>query len=103
MLAMSRTQCSTPSPSFTRNHTLYADLTAFLADLDKRKLLERVPKPTNPDLEIAAVTERACKSPRGGSALLSEKPISFDLPVAPHYFRYMDHLCRARPLPAPAD
>ena len=39
-----------------------------------RKLLARVAEPVSPDLEIAAVTDRACKSPGGGPALLFEKP-----------------------------
>ena len=53
---------------------MYSDLNDFLADLDKRKLLARIAEPVSPDLEIAAVTDRACKSPGGGPALLFEKP-----------------------------
>ena len=34
---------------------MYSDLTDFLSDLDKRRLLARVPEPVSPDLEIAAV------------------------------------------------
>ena len=40
---------------------MYSDLDDFLADLDARKLLARVGEPVSPDLEIAAVTDRACK------------------------------------------
>ena len=61
--------------------------TDFLADLDKRKLLTRVGEPVSPDLEIAAVTDRACKSPGGGPALLFEQPAGFDIPVAPQRLR----------------
>jgi len=61
---------------------LYSDLNDFLADLDQRKLLVRVPDAASPDLEIAAVTDRACKSPDGGPALLFDKPTGFDIPVA---------------------
>ena len=61
---------------------MYPDLTDFIADLDRRKLLARVSEPVSPDLEIAAVTDRACKSPGGGPALLFEQPTGFDMPVA---------------------
>ena len=59
---------------------MYSDLNDFLADLERRKLLARVGEPVSPDLEIAAVTDRACKSPGGGPALLFEKPTGFDIP-----------------------
>ena len=61
---------------------MYADLTDFIADLDKRKLLARIADPVSPDLEIAAVTDQACKLPGGGPALLFEKPAGFAIPVA---------------------
>ncbi len=41
---------------------MYPDLNDFLADLDKRRLLARVGEPVSPELEIAAVTDRACKA-----------------------------------------
>ena len=66
---------------------MYSDLNDFIADLDKRKLLARVAEPVSPDLEIAAVTDRACKSPGGGPALLFEKPTGFDMPVADQRLR----------------
>ena len=65
---------------------MYPDLDDFLADLDKRGLLARIAEPVSPDLEIAAVTDRACKSPGGGPALLFEKPTGFDMPVATNVF-----------------
>jgi 4-hydroxy-3-polyprenylbenzoate decarboxylase len=74
---------------------LYDDLTAFLADLDKRRLLERIAEPASVDLEIAAVTDRACKSPQGGPALLFEHPTGFDLPVATNVFGSMERMCLA--------
>ena len=52
---------------------MYSDLTDFIGDLDKRRLLARVAEPVSPDLEIAAVTDRACKLPGGGPALLDRK------------------------------
>jgi 4-hydroxy-3-polyprenylbenzoate decarboxylase len=74
---------------------MYSDLGAFLADLDKRKLLARIAEPVSPDLEIAAVTDRACKSPQGGPALLFEKPTGFDIPVASNIFGSMERMCLA--------
>ena len=74
---------------------MYADLNDFLADLDKRRLLTRVTEPVSPDLEIAAVTDRACKSLGGGPALVFEKPTGFDMPVATNVFGSMDRICLA--------
>jgi 4-hydroxy-3-polyprenylbenzoate decarboxylase len=74
---------------------MYADLDAFLADLDKRRLLTRIGEPVSPDLEIAAVTDRACKMPGGGPALLFEKPTGFSMPVASNVFGSMERMCLA--------
>src|SRR5216110_3483994 len=74
---------------------MYTDLSEFLHDLDKRKLLARVVDPVSPDLEIAAVTDRACKSPNGGPALLFEKPAGFDMPVASNVFGSLERMCLA--------
>jgi 4-hydroxy-3-polyprenylbenzoate decarboxylase len=72
-----------------------SDLDAFLADLDTRGLLTRVGEPVSPDLEIAAVTDRACKMPGGGPALLFEKPAGFDIPVATNVFGSLERMCLA--------
>src|SRR5438034_8629197 len=74
---------------------MYTDLSEFLNDLDKRKLLVRVGESVSPDLEIAAVTDRACKSPNGGPALLFERPAGFDIPVATNVFGSMERMCLA--------
>ena len=74
---------------------MYTDLTDFLADLDRRRLLTRVSEPVNPDLEIAAVTDRACKMDQGGPALLFEKPAGFDIPVAINVFGSFERMCLA--------
>src|SRR5438876_8359950 len=74
---------------------MYTDLSEFLNDLDKRKLLVRVGESVSPDLEIAAVTDRACKSPHGGPALLFEKPAGFDMPVATNVFGSVERMCLA--------
>src|SRR6266849_9940660 len=74
---------------------MYSDLDDFLADLDQRKLLVRVPDAASPDLEIAAVTDRACKSPNGGPALLFDKPAGFDIPVASNIYGSYERMCLA--------
>ncbi len=74
---------------------MYSDLNDFLADLDKRALLARIAEPVSPDLEIAAVTDRVCKSPNGGPALLFERPTGFDIPVASNIFGSMERMCLA--------
>jgi 4-hydroxy-3-polyprenylbenzoate decarboxylase len=74
---------------------MYSDLNDFIADLDKRALLARIAEPVSPDLEIAAVTDRVCKSPNGGSALLFEQPAGFDIPVASNIFGSIERMCLA--------
>src|SRR5215831_4891899 len=74
---------------------MYRDLSDFLNDLEKRKLLARVSDAVSPDLEIAAVTDRACKAPGGGPALLFEKPAGFDMPVASNVFGSVERMCLA--------
>ena len=74
---------------------MYSDLDHFIADLDKRKLLARIGEPVSPDLEIAAVTDRVCKLPNGGPALLFEKPTGFDIPVASNVYGSNERMCLA--------
>src|ERR1051326_6750717 len=74
---------------------MYSDLDEFLADLDRRNLLARVGEPVSPNLEIAAVTDRACKAPGGGPALLFEKPTGFDIPTATNVYGSMERMCLA--------
>jgi 4-hydroxy-3-polyprenylbenzoate decarboxylase len=74
---------------------MYSDLNDFIADLDRRKLLARVAEPVSPRLEIAAVIDRACKSPGGGPGLLFEKPSGFDIPVAANLYGSMERMCLA--------
>jgi 4-hydroxy-3-polyprenylbenzoate decarboxylase len=72
---------------------VHADLNDLLADLDKRGLLTRVAEPVSPDLEIAAVTDRACKAPDGGPALLFERPTGFTIPAAANVFGSVERMC----------
>ena len=74
---------------------MYSDLNDFIADLDKRQLLSRVSESVSPDLEIAAVTDRACKLPGGGPALLFEKPTGCDMPVATNLYGSNERMCLA--------
>jgi 4-hydroxy-3-polyprenylbenzoate decarboxylase len=74
---------------------MFADLNDFIADLDRRKLLARIDETVSPDLEIAAVTDRACKSANGGPALLFERPTGFDMPVASNIYGSMERMCLA--------
>ena len=74
---------------------MYKDLNDFLADLDHRKLLARISEPVSPNLEIAAVTDCACKAPNGGLALVFEKPAGFDMPVATNVYGSMSRICLA--------
>jgi 4-hydroxy-3-polyprenylbenzoate decarboxylase len=74
---------------------MYADLNDFLADLDTRRVLSRVSEPVSPDLEIAAITDRVCKMPGGGPALVFDNPTGFEIPVASNVYGSMQRMCLA--------
>jgi 4-hydroxy-3-polyprenylbenzoate decarboxylase len=74
---------------------MHSDLDDFLADLSKRRLLTQIETAVSPDLEIAAVTDRASKLPGGGPALLFEKPTGFEIPVASNVFGSLERMCLA--------
>jgi 4-hydroxy-3-polyprenylbenzoate decarboxylase len=74
---------------------MYSDLNDFLADLEKRKLLARIGDAVSPDLEIAAVTDRVCKTAGGGPALLFDKPVGYDIPVASNVYGSNERMCLA--------
>src|ERR1700730_827013 len=74
---------------------MYADLNDFLADLEKRKLLARIGDAVSPDLEIAAVTDRVCKTAGGGVALLFDTPTGYDIPVATNVYGSNERMCLA--------
>jgi 4-hydroxy-3-polyprenylbenzoate decarboxylase len=65
---------------------MHSDLADFLSDLEARRLLTRIADPVSPDLEIAAVTDRACKLPGGGPALRFDSPTGYDMPVASNVY-----------------
>ena len=74
---------------------MFADINAFITELDRRKELARIADPLSPELEISAVIDRACKSPGGGPALLFEKPTGATMPVAANLFGSMPRMCLA--------
>jgi 4-hydroxy-3-polyprenylbenzoate decarboxylase len=74
---------------------MFADINAFIADLDRRRELIHIPVPVSPDLEIAAVIDRACKSPGGGPALLFDRPVGSSMPVAANLFGSLPRICLA--------
>src|SRR6266852_560554 len=72
-----------------------ADLNGYLADLGKRNLLARIGDAVSPDLDIAAVTDRVCKIPGGGPALLFDTPAGYDIPVATNVYGSNERMCLA--------
>lgn len=64
----------------------YPDLQSVIANLDEWGELHRIPVEVDPVLEIAAVTDRVCKSPGGGKALLFERVKGSAMPVLTNLF-----------------
>ena len=62
----------------------YQDLKEYLAALDQAGELHRVPVPVDPTLEISEIVTRTVRA--GGPALLFERPVRGDLPVAINLF-----------------
>lgn len=71
------------------------DLHHFIALLEARRELARVTTPVEPLLEIAAITDRVCKSPGNGPALLFRNPAGSRFPVATNLFGSPRRLCLA--------
>ena len=74
---------------------MFDDIDAFIRELDRRRELARIAEPVSPDLEIAAVTDRASKAPGGGPALLFERPAGHAISVAANLFGSMSRVCLA--------
>lgn len=62
------------------------DLRTFITLLECECQIFRVKAAVDPTLEIAAITDRICKQPCGGNALLFEKPGQSIFPVATNLF-----------------
>jgi 4-hydroxy-3-polyprenylbenzoate decarboxylase len=71
------------------------DLQQFISLLDNRDELSRITVETNPVLEIAAITNRVCKQPDGGRALLFMNPGGAHFPVATNLFGSCSRTCLA--------
>ncbi len=74
---------------------MFKDVSAFIAEIDRRRDLARIADALSPDLEIAAVIDRVSKSPGGGPALLFERPSGATMPVAANLYGSMDRICLA--------
>lgn len=70
-------------------------LRQFISHLESTGELSRIAVPVNPVLEIAAITNRVCKGPNGGTALLFDHPAGSDFPVATNLFGSPERVCRA--------
>jgi len=71
------------------------NLSQFLALLEERDELGRIRVEANPILEIAAITDRVCKQPDGGRALLFQRPKGSNFPVATNLFGSLRRVCLA--------
>jgi 4-hydroxy-3-polyprenylbenzoate decarboxylase len=74
---------------------MFADINAFIDELGRRQDLARIAEPVDPNLEMAALIDRACKSPGGGPALLFEQPVGGSMPVAANLYGSMARICLA--------
>ena len=72
-----------------------SDLHQFITLLESNAELSRIHVATDPHLEIAAITNRVCKQPAGGRALLFEQPKGSDFPVATNLFGSQRRICLA--------
>src|SRR6185369_15718966 len=71
------------------------DLHQFMTLLESRGELARIGVETDPIQEIAAITDRVCKSPAGGKALLFERPQGARFPVVTNLFGSLSRVCLA--------
>lgn len=65
---------------------MVSDLREFLAAIESEGELHRVTVPVNPHLEAAAIIDRMCKRPDGGSALHFARLIGHELPLVANLF-----------------
>lgn len=70
-------------------------LRQFISRLEADGDLSRITTPVDPILEIAAITERICKRPDGGRALLFEQPTGSVFQVATNLFGSDKRTCQA--------
>ena len=70
-------------------------LRQFISQLEANGELSRITAPVDPILEIAAITDRVCKQPDGGSGLLFEHPVGSSFQVATNLFGSQKRVSRA--------
>lgn len=70
-------------------------LSDFLSRLQDAGELVRIAAPVDTGLEVAAITDRVCKSSGGGPALLFERPKSSSIPVVTNLLGSQRRLCLA--------
>ncbi|MEI8381462.1 MAG: UbiD family decarboxylase [Planctomycetota bacterium] len=70
-------------------------LSDFVSRLQDAGELVRISAPVDTGLEVAAITDRVCKSPDGGPALLFEKPKNSSIPVITNLLGSRRRLCLA--------
>lgn len=71
------------------------NLQNYISLLERHDQLARVAAPADPLLEIAAITDRVCKQPGGGQALLFERPAGSRFAVATNLFGSLKRVCLA--------
>lgn len=67
----------------------------FIRLIESSGELSRISVPTDPILEIAAITNRVCKGKNGGKALLFERPLGSRFQVVTNLFGSEKRICRA--------
>lgn len=72
-----------------------SDLQQFITILESNGELSRINVATDPRLEIAAITNRVCKQPDGGRALLFARPKGSAFAVATNLFGSVRRTCLA--------
>lgn len=71
------------------------NLHQFISHLESAGELARISAVADPILEIAAITDRVCKQPGGGKALLFERPDRACFPIATNLFGSPRRVCQA--------
>ncbi|MFH1026495.1 MAG: UbiD family decarboxylase [Pseudomonadota bacterium] len=73
----------------------FENLQNYISLLEQHDQLARISAPVDPLLEIAAITDRVCKQPGGGRALLFEQPYGSRFAVATNLFGSLKRICLA--------
>lgn len=71
------------------------DLQTYISLIEQHEELSHISVATDPRLEIAAITNRVCKQPDGGQALLFQQPHGSRFPLATNLFGSLRRTCMA--------